>query len=267
MSIENNRILIIDANNLFYRYYYRDNETCLEELEKFCTSTDSFFKKVIMVFDSENRTRDKFINSYKANRNKSDDSKQKLKEFENMTKKIAGKLTKKSRLVFLKINGYEADDLIFYLTRKLQDKSIVLATNDKDYYQFLANNVSICRKLTMEKTYISPDYVFENYYTIHNFNNEFAYIDPLTQYPIIKALVGDPSDNIKGLYKVGDKTALKLLAQAPDIKSMYSLISEKYSQEEAKQFLIDYQLIMPLPIKFMSAKDLSHLKQVIKSIQ
>ena len=48
---------------------------------------------------------------------------------------------------------------------------------------------------------------------------------------------------------------------------MYSLITTKYSEKEAKQFLIDYQLIMPLPIKFMSSKDLSHLKKVIKSIQ
>ena len=80
-NIENKNILIIDANNLFYRYYYRDNETCLKELKNFCTSTDSFYKKVIMIFDSENRTRDKFVNSYKANRNKSDDSKKKLKEF------------------------------------------------------------------------------------------------------------------------------------------------------------------------------------------
>lgn len=266
-NIENKNILIIDANNLFYRYYYRDNETCLKELKNFCTSTDSFYKKVIMIFDSENRTREKFVNSYKANRNKSDDSKKKLKEFENMTKEIAGKPTIKSRLIFLKINGYEADDLVFYLTQKLQNKyKLTLATTDKDYYQFLSPKVNICRKLSMEKDFDYPDYILGQIYSIHNFNIEFNNIDPLTQYPIIKALIGDPSDNIKGLYKVGEKTALKLLAQAPDVKRMYSLISEKYSQEEAKQFLIDYQLIMPLPIKFMSTKDLSYLKRVIKSI-
>lgn len=266
-------ILIIDANNLFYRYYFKDSKNCVQNLEKFCKSRIDFYGKIIMVFDSENRTRDKYINSYKSNRNKTSDSKRKLKEFEKIVKNNSGKfmidfsLLPKTKLFFLKINGFEADDLIFYLTQKLQKEyHITLATTDKDYYQFLSNKVDICKKLSYtEDIYSSyPELSFYNMYTIYNFNQEFAYIDPLTQYPIIKALVGDPSDNIKGLYKVGEKTALKLIAQAPDVKSMYSLISEKYSQEEAKQFLIDYQLIMPLPIKFMSFKDLSYFKKFLK---
>ena len=266
MNIENNRILIIDANNLFYRYYYRDSRTCLEELEKIYTVSDYSFEKIIVIFDSENRTRDKFISSYKANRKKSEDIKQKLKEFENSVQETQNNNYHNKYsvpVIFLKINRYEADDLVFYLTQKLQNKKIMLATTDKDYYQFLTPNVKICKNLSVD----GCDFVFDKIYELNNFNQEFAYIDPLTQYPILKALVGDPSDNIKGLYKVGDKTALKLLAQAPDIKSMYSLITIKYGEKEAKQFLIDYQLIMPLPIKFMSAKDLSHLKKVIKNIQ
>jgi DNA polymerase-1 len=53
------------------------------------------------------------------------------------------------------------------------------------------------------------------------------------QIPDFKALVGDPSDNIPGVFGIGEKTAIDLLLKSKNLENLYKEIEEE--SEEAKK--------------------------------
>ncbi|WP_274649732.1 DNA polymerase I [Paenibacillus humicola] len=100
--------------------------------------------------------------------------------------------------------GYEADDIIGTLTRLADERKVetLVVTGDKDMLQLASEQVTIAltRKGVSEVERYGPAEIGEKY--------------GLTPLQIIdlKGLMGDQSDNIPGIPGVGEKTALKLLA-------------------------------------------------------
>jgi DNA polymerase-1 len=103
-------------------------------------------------------------------------------------------------LPLLQIEGVEADDVIgtLALQASVQGMCTVISTGDKDMAQLVDNRVTLVN--TMSHTTLDPDGVVEKFGV-----SPAQIIDYL-------ALIGDTSDNIPGVPKVGPKTAAKWLA-------------------------------------------------------
>ena len=114
------------------------------------------------------------------------------------------------------VEGYEADDVIGTLVTKLKAKTdIVIASNDRDLWQLVGKNVAI-----MLPTKEGPaEWLWEREVKARlGFEPKL-----LADY---KALRGDPSDNIPGVYGVGEKTAQDLVERYGCIEEIYRHISE-----------------------------------------
>ena len=90
----------------------------------------------------------------------------------------------------------EADDVIGYLIRyKFADQHCVIVSSDKDYYQLLSEKV--VQWSPGQKKFITPESVFAKFgVTVENFCTT-------------RAIIGDASDNIKGVKGAGFKTLVK----------------------------------------------------------
>ncbi len=103
------------------------------------------------------------------------------------------------------LQGYEADDLIGTIAKKADAEGLraLLLTGDRDALQLVDNNISLLfpKKGFSETMLFTPVTVKEEYG-----------ITP-EQVTDWKGLMGDSSDNIPGIPGVGEKTAVKLLAQ------------------------------------------------------
>lgn len=90
--------------------------------------------------------------------------------------------------------GYEADDIIFTLTRAIKDdEKAVIFASDKDLYQCLKPNVKVLRGHKDEL------------YGLENFEEEFGFPFSIENYILYKSVVGDGSDNIKGIHRFPKK--------------------------------------------------------------
>ncbi len=101
------------------------------------------------------------------------------------------------------ISGVEADDVIATLRRQAvaAGMKVTISTGDKDLMQLVDDSTSIVDTLKSEERRYGPEEVFEKY---------GVRPDQIVDY---LALAGDASDNVKGVEKVGPKTAAKWLAQ------------------------------------------------------
>ncbi|HUC01431.1 MAG TPA: 5'-3' exonuclease H3TH domain-containing protein [Candidatus Paceibacterota bacterium] len=116
--------------------------------------------------------------------------------------------------------GYEADDLIATLAEKFKatpDLQVVILTGDRDTLQLVTGDTLVVQtfnKGVSDTTIYNEAAVKEKYGLAP---------DQLIDY---KALVGDTSDNIKGVPGVGPKTALELIKKYGTVKKMYERIGE-----------------------------------------
>ena len=103
-----------------------------------------------------------------------------------------------AHLPYVTQEGVEADDLIAdYVRRKKPDDKITIVSADKDFFQLLNGWVEIMSPNDPEPW---TTFRFRSVYKIHP-----------EHYGKVLALAGDSSDNIPGVPRVGDKTAIKLL--------------------------------------------------------
>ncbi len=120
--------------------------------------------------------------------------------------------------------GYEADDLIGTLSRKYDGVEVFIYTGDRDSYQLVDDNVSVC----FTKRGVSD----VDLLTKQNFYGKVS-LDPL-QIIEEKALMGDSSDNIPGVKGIGPKTALELLQKYGTLDGIYEHLDELSKSVKAK---------------------------------
>ncbi len=92
----------------------------------------------------------------------------------------------------------EVDDWIAGYARQWPDE-LVIASQDSDLFQLITPQTSVLRYRGKRSVLCDPPYIRQRYG-----------IEP-SQYADFKALVGDPSDHIPGVPKIGPKTAASLL--------------------------------------------------------
>ncbi len=150
---------------------------------------------VAVVFDAKGKTfRDDLYAEYKAHR-------------PPMPAELASQIAPLHAIVralglpLLMIDGVEADDVIGTLARQAaaQGLPVLISTGDKDMAQLVDGHVTLIN--TMTDTVLDPAGVVEKFGVPPE-----RIIDYLT-------LIGDTSDNVPGVPKVGPKTAVKWLQE------------------------------------------------------
>jgi DNA polymerase I len=113
------------------------------------------------------------------------------------------------------LEGFEADDLIASLAYNLNEfDEILIFSGDKDLLQLLSlRNVKIIKPDTLGANLIIAPTDFEKKFNLKP-----------SQWLDYKALVGDTSDNIRGVDGIGPKTATTLLNQFGSLKNIYSFL-------------------------------------------
>jgi DNA polymerase-1 len=116
------------------------------------------------------------------------------------------------RLPLLEIPGFEADDVLGTVVDRARamDLDVVLVTADKDMLQLVAPRVRV-----LSTTGRGDRVVFDEAAVKEKWGVEPA------QIPDLLALMGDSIDNIPGVRGVGEKTAVKLIAQFGTVERLY----------------------------------------------
>ena len=217
------KIIMIDGNNLMFRSYYATayNGNFMNNSKGFPTNALFGFTNmihkiineetpeyIIVAFDKGKTFRHEEYEGYKDGRVETPD------ELKKQFPKAKELLTAMG-IKYYEIDGYEADDIIGTFAKFCDDDKDFIGTivsSDKDLLQLISSDVDI--KLLKQKDYIRyNEKTFEKDYGIKPIN----VID-------LKALMGDPSDNIPGVKGVGEKTALKLLHEYKTLDGIYENI-------------------------------------------
>ncbi len=165
----------------------------LNMLSKFLKDYDP--ERIAVVFDASGKTfRDELFAEYKAHRPPMpDDLRSQVQPLLDAVRGMG--------LPILRESGVEADDVIGTLacTAAKQNLNVLISTGDKDMAQLVSPQITLIN--TMSNTLLDRAGV----------KNKFdVFPEQIIDY---LALVGDSSDNIPGIDKVGPKTAAKWLGQ------------------------------------------------------
>jgi DNA polymerase-1 len=131
----------------------------------------------------------------------------------------------------VKVEGFEADDVIGSLVRRAQEQGIpvMVVSGDRDVYQLVGDGVrvmSTSRGITETKVY-DREGVVERYGV------------PPELIPDLIGLKGDTSDNIPGVPGIGEKTASQLLQRFGSLEAVLDSVDE-VSGAKRKQNLVEH---------------------------
>jgi DNA polymerase-1 len=168
---------------------------------------------ILVCFDHPAPTfRDELFKEYRTQRPKTDDNL--IKQFP-----IIREFLTAAGIHHIEKDGLEADDLIAIATKKAEKEGFttIILTGDKDIFQ-----------LVSKKTFVLTPQIGANkqgtLYDEQKVHEKFG-VDPL-HIPDYKSLVGDPSDNYKGVPGIGPKAALDLLRKYKTIENIYEHLEE-----------------------------------------
>lgn len=221
---ENERILLIDGLNLFFRNFSAINTINSRGIH--VGGLGGFFRslgflinniqptKVYVLMDGveSSSSRKNIIPEYKGGRNTSRITKHEL--FDTLEDEDDSKVDQIVRIIqylqtlpvkTIAMPKVEADDVIAYLseiTPTAPNDRVFIVSSDKDYLQLVSEKVIVYRPI--EKEYYTKDTVIEKFgVTPHNFI-------------LYKLLMGDSSDKIGGIKGLGPK---KLFQYFPELKT------------------------------------------------
>ncbi|TXT44850.1 MAG: DNA polymerase I [Spirochaetes bacterium] len=159
------------------------------------------------LFDSRGKTfRHQKFEQYKATR-------QKTPEDLISQVPIVEEALKALGLPLLRVDSYEADDLIACLARRCEaeDRPCYIISGDKDLLQLVGGSIKALRP---------HDGMTIRELGIEDVKEEWG-VEPKRILDFL-SLTGDASDNVPGVPGVGEKTALKLLAKYADLDDIYA---------------------------------------------
>src|SRR5205085_2415652 len=165
-------------------------------------------RRIAVVFDAPGKTfRDQLFTEYKAHRPGMPDE---LRSQIEPLMQIIGA----HGLPLLRVPGVEADDVIGTLARRAAQagQTVLISTGDKDMAQLVDGSITLVN--TMNNTVLDRDAVKAKF---------DVYPEQIVDY---LALVGDTSDNIPGIDKVGPKTGARLLQQYGGLDELVGRVAE-----------------------------------------
>ena len=219
------KTLIIDGYNLLkigvngVKDYYHKNKH-IGGIYHFINTLRTFienhnFDKVLVMWDGEdNRVSRKLLYpQYKENRKEVVDE---VKEESFAWQKHRVKLYLEDMFVRqIEVVGNEADDLIAHYCHIAKDEKIVIYSSDADLLQLVSENVTQYMPRTKQ------------FYGVGD-KLKLMYCElPIENIKTYKVLSGDKSDNIDGIYYLGEKTFIKLFPEILEHKVEISDILTK----------------------------------------
>ena len=125
---------------------------------------------------------------------------------------------KSLRIPTVELEGYEADDLLATLTKRLRQEGneVLIVTGDRDILQLVGDKVSVI----MTRRGISDVIRYDNAMVLERYG-----VTPV-QWTDFVALKGESSDNLPGVPGVGDKTAAQLINKYGDIEQVIAHADE-----------------------------------------
>jgi len=228
---ENEKIvLLIDFNNLVFCSHYTSPQ--LNKFGEQVNTIKNFFYKLrgfketfnpdYIIFASDlSRTktfRRKLYPEYKAQRKPIDETISK-----QMT--IIENLLSLSGFPIYNDLEYEADDIIGMISKYCEENNykVIIISSDRDLYQLLSDKVFIMSP--KNNILIDKNWLYDNYRLTPD-----QWID-------LKILQGDKSDNIPGVYGIGEVTALHLLKAFNNIDNIYKNLNKIV--DKVRNLLVD----------------------------
>ena len=239
----NEKLMIVDGNSILNRAFYaikgprmltKADGTPTNAVFGFINILNKYLEEeqpdyLAVAFDLKAKTfRHNLYDGYKADRKGMPDELA-------VQMPIVKQVLKAMNTAIVEVEGLEADDLIGIYSKSAEDEGmrVSILTGDRDALQLVSERVSVIIPTTSKgqtlTTKYTPDEIMEKYGV------------PPESLIEVKALMGDPSDNIPGVKGVGEKTALELVKQYGSLESLYenigSITKEKLraNLEECKE--------------------------------
>lgn len=235
-----NKLLLIDGSSVAFRAFFAlynqidrfKNHSGLHTnaIYGFHLMLDHMMKRVqpthvLVAFDAGKTTfRTELFADYKAGRAKTPDE---FREQFPYIRDMLGALG----IAFYELEHYEADDIIGTLDKMAERTElpfdVTIVSGDKDLIQLTDANtvVEISKKGVAEFEEFTPAYLMDK-----------MGLTP-EQFIDLKALMGDKSDNIPGVTKIGEKTGLKLLHEYGSLEDIYQHV-DSFKPSKMKENLL-----------------------------
>jgi len=227
------KLVVFDSNAVLYRSFFALPELTTKEGEKI-QAVYGFFRVclkilkelkphfLIFCFDFPAKTfRHERLKEYKSTREKIPS------DLKSQIEKIKKVLLENSFFVLEK-EGFEADDLIASIVKSETVKNLekIIVTKDRDLFQLIEDKTKVYFLGTKNKDSI----LFDK----EKIEKEYG-IEP-SFFADFKSLMGDVSDNIKGVEKIGKKTAVNLVKKIGSLEEFFK--NEDFWKLEEKERLI-----------------------------
>ncbi len=203
-----------------------------------------------VAFDVGKTFRDEIFPEYKATREKMpDDLRTQIERIREMVDTF--------HLPRLEMEGYEADDVLGSVAKQASSEGlgVKIITGDRDLLQLVDERIIVNlpgRSMSDARDYYPADVI----------KKMGVRADQVVD---LKALMGDSSDNIPGVYGIGQKTAEKLLGEYETLDNIYAHLDEipkrfqtKLATDKEKAYLSQdlARIRTDLPVNF----DLEHAR-------
>jgi DNA polymerase I len=236
------KLVLVDGNSLIHRAYhgYPGLRTGDGELVNAVFGFSSMLLKVLeqlqpthvaIAWDVKGKTfRHKMDKEYKAGRAKTD---QELIDQIDRTKEVVMSLN----IPQFGVTGYEADDIIGTLaqqafeTKNMGEKEVIIVTGDRDALQLVRGKKIKVYMPTRSKKQGNGSQMFDEEAV------KIKYGLSPKQLIDLKGLMGDSSDNIKGVMGIGQVTGTKLLEEAGDLDGVYKNLDKLNVSDRVKSLL------------------------------
>lgn len=218
-----NTIVLVDGHSLFHRAFFalplltnaKGQPTnavygFLTMLFRFLDEEDPAYLAV--AFDRSTPTfRHESFEGYKAHRPEMADE---LRSQGPLLREALAAL----RVPTFERDGYEADDVLGTLAVRAAERGldVILVSGDRDLLQLVGPRI----RVYLTRKGLKEIEVFDAEAVRRAFGLEPA------QLADVKALMGDPSDNIPGVPGVGEKTALRLIQRFGSLEGVYAHLEE-----------------------------------------
>jgi DNA polymerase-1 len=229
-------LFLIDGNSLVYRAFFALPESIATSKGQPTNAIFGFasmlvklvseygVKPTLVVWDAGSSGRDEVYEEYKAGRRERPDL---LSEQWPYMQPLVESFGYSN----VRVDGYEADDVIATLAERAADEGldVMVVTGDRDMFQLVKPNIRVMatgRGITDTKIY-DRDAVIDRYGI------------PPERIPDFYGLKGDTSDNIPGVPGIGDKTASQLLQDWGDLEGVLSNI-DSISGAKRKENLTEH---------------------------
>ncbi len=219
------KIILVDGNNLLFRSFFATSYSGVimrnskgfptNALYGFINMLNKIIQEenpeyILVALDHGKTFRHEKYEQYKGKR---EEMPLELKEQFPVAKEVMDAMG----ISYLEVDHFEADDIIGTYAKRINqepDCEGLIVSSDKDLLQLITPKVKV--KLLKQSGHIMMD------------EEEFRktyHVDPIGMIDL-KALMGDPSDNIPGVKGIGEKTAIRLLEEYHTLDNLYANLDQ-----------------------------------------